>query len=192
MGNQPVVFIKNMVCQRCIKVVKEILVDLGITFQQVNLGEVHLDTTLSKEQATKLHRKLQQDGFEILGDKNAKTVERIKNTIIEYVHQPEKYRTHSHWTFSSFLSKQLAQDYTSLSQLFSSVEGITIEKYLIHQRIEKVKELLKYGELNLTEIAQRTGYSSVQYLSNQFKRVTGLSPNQFKKLNLPRHGIDSV
>lgn len=192
MTSPPILIIKNMVCQRCIKVVKEILNELDIPFRQVILGEIHLQNPISTNLTIALKERLHQEGFDLLSDKNAETVEKIKKVIITYVHEPDKYRDHAHWTFSSFLARTVGQDYSSLSQLFSAVEGITIEKYLINQRIEKVKELLKYGELNLTEISRATGYSSVQYLSNQFKRVTGLSPNAFKRLNLPRKGIDEV
>ena len=181
-----------MVCQRCHRAVEQILNDLKIPFVNLTLGEVQLAQPLNEKQQSKLQEALQAEGFELLGDRKAKTVEKIKNVIRAYIHQPQQFQDQAHLTFSRVLAQTVAQDYTSLSQLFSSVEGITIEKYLIHQRIEKVKELLKYGELNLTEIAREMGYSSVQYLSNQFKRVTGLSPNEFKKMNLPRKGIDSL
>ncbi len=186
-----VVHIKNMVCQRCLKVVKETFQKLGIDYKHVTLGEVVLFKPLEKHEYSVVEKALQVEGFELLGNKNSRLVEKIKNTIISYVHHPESHTLWANYTFSHNLAQHLGQDYRSLSQLFSSVEGITIEKYLIYQKIERVKELLNYGELNLTQIAQVTGYSSVQYLSNQFKRVTGLSPIAFKKLKAPRAGIDA-
>ena len=181
-----------MVCQRCIKVVREILEELDIPFSQVLLGEIHLDNTLTKSQLNHLNEVLNKEGFALLGDRNARLVEKIKAVIIAFVHDQEIRANAAKLTFSHYLSKELGHDYSMLSQLFSSVEGVTIEKYLILQKTEKVKELLKYGELNLTQIAEATGYSSVQYLSNQFKRVTGMSPKKFNKLKQPRSGIDGV
>lgn len=187
-----VLYVKNMVCQRCIKVVKAVLKEMRIPFSQVTLGEISLNITLNKEQLGLLDETLRQEGFSLLGDKNSRLVEQIKNIIIAFVHDAKTRNSASKLTFSHYLAQQIGHDYGTLSQLFSSVEGLTIEKYVILQKIERVKELLRYGELNLTQIAEATGYSSVQYLSNQFKRVTGLSPNNFKKLKQPRQGIDAI
>lgn len=187
-----ILYIKNMVCQRCLKVVKEVLDELHIDYAEVVLGEVKLKGPLSADKQLVVSKALREQGFDLLDDQNAKTVEKIKNIIISYVHHPEEHPQASRLTFSKYLAQTLTRDYTALSQLFSSVEGITIEKYLIHQKVERVKELLKYGELTLTEIAYTCGYSSVQYLSNQFKRVTGMSPGDFRQLGVDRKGIDTV
>lgn len=184
-------YIKNMVCPRCIKVVKSVLTELGVGYEDVQLGEVLLTTDLDKAQKEQLADRLKQEGFALLTAKNAQLVERIKHLIISYVHDPEAHPDARNINFSQYLAQSLGQEYTGMSQLFSEVAGITIEKYLIAQKIARVKELLKYGELNLTQIADATGYSSVQYLSNQFKRVTGLSPLKFKQLSPPRLGIDN-
>lgn len=190
--NANILYIKNMVCQRCLKVVKEVLYSLKIDYTDVILGEVKLNGALTPESKLRVSKALREQGFDLLDDHNARIVEKIKNIIIGYIHQPQEHPEASRLTFSKYLAQTLAKDYTILSQLFSSVEGITIEKYLIHQKIERVKELLKYGELTLTEIAYACGYSSVQYLSNQFKRVTGMSPRDFRHLGLDRKGIDII
>ena len=182
-------YIKNMVCPRCIKVVKGILTALEIDFLEVGLGEVSTVKSPTRDQLQTLAKALEDEGFALLTHRNAQLVERIKHLIISYVQHPENHP--QQLKFSQYLAQEIGQEYTSLSQLFSSVAGITIEKYLIAQRIARVKELLKYDELNLTQIADATGYSSVQYLSNQFKRVTGMAPQKFKKLSLPRRGIDN-
>ena len=179
-----------MVCPRCIKVVKETLDGLDIAYQEVQLGEVNLNLALSKQKQQQLAMALEKEGFSLLTAKSAQQVEKIKRLIIAFVQDPQAHPQARRMKFSQYLAQSLGQDYSSLSQLFSAVTGITLEKYLIAQKIERVKELLKYGELNLTQIAEATDYSSVQYLSNQFKRVTGMSPRQFRQLNPPRAGID--
>ena len=176
-------YIKNMVCNRCVKAVSTILCDLKIEHGPVLLGEVPLKKELDAAQARQLSDRLQAEGFELIDDKKTRVIERIKRLIIERVAGDLDEETDN---LSTFLSAQLHLDYPYISSLFSSVEGITIEKYYIAQKIEKAKELLVYGELSLSEIAYRLGYSSVQHLSNQFKKVTGLTPSHFKEIGAQR------
>ena len=172
--------IKNMVCDRCIMVVRKHLDDLGLGYKNIHLGEVELAGEPHTDQVKALSDKLAADGFELLDDKKSKTVERIKTTIISLIHRNDS--EDSNLKLSALLEKKLGLDYHYLTTLFSSVEGITIEKYAILQRIEKVKELLMYDEKTLSEIAWELGYSSVQHLSQQFKKVTGLTPSHFRQL----------
>lgn len=172
-------FIKNMVCNRCIKVVKDELQALNLEPTHVELGEVRFDSHISQEEKIAIEKSLQPLGFELIDDKKSRLIEQIKSIIIDLVHhQDSEIKTN----LSHELSAQLHLDYNYLSNLFSEVEGVTIEKYFIAQKIEKVKELLVYDELSLSEIAFRLNYSSVAYLSNQFKKVTGLTPSHFKKI----------
>lgn len=172
-------FIKNMVCSRCIMAVQNELDKLGLAVKRIGLGEVELDREPTPVQVTDLDKALSALGFEIIDDRKSRLIERIKNVIIELVHHHDNdLKT----KLSDFLSERLHHDYGYLSSLFSEVEGKTIEKYFIAQKIEKVKELLVYDELTLSEIAHRLGYSSVAYLSNQFKKVTGLTPSYFKRI----------
>ena len=176
-------FIKNMVCNRCIMAVKSELDKLGIEPTDVQLGEVTLEKELTTQEKEKLSNALVSLGFEMIDDKKSRLIEQIKNTIIDLVHhQDNETKTN----LSDVLSSKLFHDYNYLSNLFSEVEGTTIEKYFIAQKIEKVKELLVYDELSLSEIAFLLNYSSVAYLSNQFKKVTGLSPSHFKKIREKR------
>uniref|UniRef100_F4C2X1 Transcriptional regulator, AraC family n=1 Tax=Sphingobacterium sp. (strain 21) TaxID=743722 RepID=F4C2X1_SPHS2 len=172
-------FVKNMVCNRCIMVVQHELDKLGIAAKSVKLGEVSLANELSAEQKDALKQALNPLGFELIDDKKSRTIEKIKNIIIDLVHHRDN---DAKTNLSDVLSDRLNHDYNYLSNLFSEVEGTTIEKYFIAQKIEKVKELLVYDELSLSEIAYRLNYSSVAYLSNQFKKVTGLSPSHFKQI----------
>lgn len=176
-------FIKNMVCNRCIMVVRNELEKLGISVRHVGLGEVLLEEELTPEEKVNLDKVLLPLGFEVIDDKKSRVIEKIKNIIIELVHYHEN---DSKTKLSDVLSSKLHHDYNYLSNLFSEVEGTTIEKYFIAQKIEKVKELLVYDELSLSEIAFRLNYSSVAYLSNQFKKVTGLSPSHFKQIGKDR------
>lgn len=183
--------IKNMVCDRCIMVVKQQLDEAGIAYKYVQLGEVELASEPSAETLAAFREKLATLGFEMLDDKKSKLVEKIKNTIVTLIHvnQEEDFNL----KLSALLEDKLQLDYHYLSSLFSSVEGITIEKYAILQRIEKVKELLMYGEKSLGDIAFDLGYSSVQHLSQQFKKVTGLTPSHFKQLrDNKRKPLDKV
>lgn len=169
-----------MVCNRCIKVVSGELSKLGFSIASIELGKVDLEEQLSESDKQKIIQMLLDNGFELIDDKKSRLVDQIKTAIINLIHyQKEKA---AHINLSDFLSEEVGYDYSYLSNLFSSVEGLTIEKYIILQRIEKVKELLIYDELTLSEIAYRTGYSSVQHLSNQFKKTTGMSPSVFKKM----------
>ncbi|MDQ7960079.1 AraC family transcriptional regulator [Flavobacterium lindanitolerans] len=172
-------FIKNMVCNRCIMVVQNELDKLDLDVKSIKLGEVVLGKELSAEQRMKLQEAFSPLGFEVIDDKKSRIIEKIKNTIIELVHHQEN---EAKTNLSDVLSSKLNHDYNYLSNLFSEVEGTTIEKYFIAQKIEKVKELLVYDELSLSEIAFRMNYSSVAYLSNQFKKVTGLTPSHFKQI----------
>ena len=158
----------------------EELEKLEIEVDHIELGKVSTSTTLNKEKIGQIKRVLEENGFELIDDRKSKLIESIKTLVIEKIHHSdtgfEKLNS------SDFISEKLGFDYSYLSHLFSSVEGITIEKYIINQKIEKVKELLVYDELTLNEISYQLGYSSVQHLSNQFKKVTGLTPSHFKKL----------
>lgn len=172
-------YIKNMVCSRCKMVVESQLKSEGLQPISVNLGEVEIEGDLSKDQLLHLNTSLKSMGFELIDDKKSKTIEKIKTAIITLVHHSDlNLKTN----LSDFITSQIHQDYNYLSNLFSEVEGTTIEKYFIAQRIEKVKELIMYDELSLSEIANRLSYSSVAYLSNQFKKVTGFTPSHFKLL----------
>ena len=151
----------------------------GLHPLSVNLGEVEVEGNLSKQQLSQLDTSLKSLGFELIDNKKSQTIEKIKNAIVTLVHHSDQ---NLQTNLSDFITSQIHQDYNYLSNLFSEVEGTTIEKYLISQRIEKVKELLVYDELSLSEIADQLGYSSVAYLSNQFKKVTGFTPSYFKTL----------
>jgi len=174
-----ILFIKNMVCNRCIMVVKNELDKLGLDVKNIRLGEVTLAKETTPEEKKKLEEALIQLGFEVIDDKKSRIIEKIKNVIIDLVHHQDN---DTKTNLSDLLRDKLHHDYNYLSNLFSEVEGITIEKYFIAHKIEKVKELLVYDELSLSEIAFRLNYSSVAYLSNQFKKVTGLSPSHFKQI----------
>ena len=180
--------IKNMVCSRCEMAVKSELEKLKIPILSIKLGEVTLSGNLEASKKTILEKNLNILGFELLDDKISKTIERIKNLIIDLVHyQNEKLKIN----LSTYLAEDLKQDYSSLSNLFSETEGTTIEHYFIAQKIERAKELLIYNELTLSEIAFELNYSNVSHLSNQFKKVTGFSPSNFKKQKIvERNQID--
>ena len=186
-----ILHIKNMVCDRCIKVVNDELSGLGYTIKKLELGEVSLKEELDKNDLVKISQVLADNGFELIDDRKSKLINRIKTMIIEFIHYDREMP--EHMNLSDFLAKEIGHDYSYLSNLFSSVEGLTIEKYLIHQKIEKVKELLVYDELSLNEISYQLNYSSVQHLSNQFKKITGLTPSHFKKIKInKRNPLDKV
>ena len=182
--------IKNMVCNRCIEAVEDLLESLNKKAKTVRLGEVDLINELTPPELSELREMLCSRGFDLLEDKNSQIIERIKSLLIDIIHgesEPIKIN------YSTYLEAQIGRDYSFLSNLFSSVEGITIEKYTILQRIEKVKELLMYDELTLAQISDKLNYSSVQHLSNQFKKSTGMTPSAFKKQRLkPRKPLDKV
>ena len=168
-----------MVCNRCKMVLQAQLESTGLHLLTINLGEVDIEENLSKEQLIMLGNTLKSVGFELIDNKKKQTIEKIKNIIITLVHHSEHdIKTN----LSVFITSQIHQDYNYLSNLFSEVEGMTIEKYFITQRIERAKELIVYDELSLSEIADQLGYSSAAYLSNQFKKTTGFTPSYFKSL----------
>lgn len=170
--------------------VKEELKKMGLHFVFVDLGEVEIMENLTVEQLLTLKEALCKEGFELMDDKRAVLIEKIKNTIIEMVHHTD---TLIKVNFSNYLSDKLKHDYTYLANLFSEVQGTTIEQYIISHKIERIKELIIYDELNITEIAWKMNYSSVAHLSNQFKKVTGLTPTHFKQLkNKRRNSLEDI
>jgi AraC-like DNA-binding protein len=164
-------------------VVKDELEKLGLHYSAVELGEVEIRETLSDKQREQIKSGLLKSGLELMDDKKAMLIEKIKNVIVELIHYSDELPKTN---FSDFLSEKLNYDYTYLANLFSEVQGTTIQHYIIIHKIEKVKELLVYDELNLTEIAYKLHYSSVAHLSNQFKKITGLTPSHFKELRKKR------
>jgi AraC family transcriptional regulator len=187
-------YIKNMVCDRCISAVRQELDKHGLHPERITLGEVQLkEETLSENQQRALDEGLLQLGFERIDDRKGRMIESIKNKVIEMIHRSDKVQVRSNW--STVLAEELHHDYSYLSTLFSGIEGITLEQYIIRQKIEKVKELLLYDELTLSEIAYRLGYSSVAHLSGQFKKVTGYTPSALKKsrdISKTRKPLDGV
>ncbi len=168
-----------MVCARCKMVVKSEFEKLGLQTISIELGEVELQDEINDSQKEVLLKNLQTLGFDLLDDKKTKTIEKIKNLIVDLVHHKNNELKIN---LSDYLVENLHQDYNSLSNLFSEIENTTIEKYFISQKIEKVKELLIYNELSLSEIADLLNYSNVAHLSNQFKKITGFTPTYFKQL----------
>ncbi len=184
------IYVKSMVCNRCIEAVSEELAKLDIEAMDITLGEVSLQEELSIDRKEQLKEALAERGFELLEDRNNQYIEQIKSAVISRIHHQEPQ---PETTFSKFLEREIGRDYSFLSTLFSSVEGVTIERYIILQKIEKVKELLIYDQLSLSQIAGQLDYSSVQHLSNQFKKITGMSPSEFKQLRpKPRKPLDQV
>lgn len=180
-----------MVCDRCIMVVRQQLDDAGIGYKQVQLGEVELAQQISSQQLDALKTRLSNLGFEVLDDRKSAIINKVKSSIIRIIHTNEA--ADMNMKLSVLLSEKLDMDYHYLSALFSSIEGITIEKYVILQRIERAKELLMYDEMTINEIADALGYSSVQHLSQQFKKITGLTPTHFKNLkDKKRKSLDEV
>jgi len=172
-----------MVSARCKLAVKEELKKLGLHFVVVDLGEVEVMEDLSADERAQLKEALLLSGLELMDNKRAILIEQIKNVVTEMEHYTdEMIRTN----FSDYLSEKLKHDYTYMSNLFSEVQGTTIEQYVIAHKIERIKELIIYDELNITEIAYQMNYSSVAHLSNQFKKITGLSPSHFKQLKVKR------
>lgn len=184
-------YIRNMVCHRCKMVVRTELEKLNLHPVNIALGEVVIEEKeMNKDQQSKLSDALKDVGFELIDDRRSKLIEQIKTFVIDTVHykdeQPKK-------NYSELLSQHMHHDYSHLSNLFSEVEGITIEQYIINQKIEKVKELLMYDELSLSQIALQLGYSSTAHLSAQFKKLTGFTPSQFKqKGRQSRKSLDDV
>ena len=178
-----------MVCNRCIMVVKQEMENMKLQPLHVAMGEVELKKPLTKKQELQLNTKLKSLGFELLDNEKQKQIEQIKSLLIQKVQSGE---LKEHFSITDFLTKSIHKDYSNISRLFSEVEGITIEQFFILQKIEKVKELLIYAELNLSEIAWKLGYSSVSHLSSQFKRITGLTPSAFRKIGGNRKSLDQI
>ncbi|MCF8449804.1 MAG: helix-turn-helix domain-containing protein [Taibaiella sp.] len=173
-------YIKNMVCGRCISAVEGVLAQFGIRPLKIELGEVTVDeTTIPADGLTALNTVLQQLGFELMDYRKGRMIEKIKNVVVTLLHYTDNKPRQKH---SELIAQQLHFDYSHLSKLFSEVEGITIEQYIINQKTEKIKEYIIYKEMTLSDIADRMGYSSVAHLSSQFKKVTGLSPSHFKRI----------
>ncbi len=178
-------YIKYMVSIRCKVIVKDELEKLGIHYTLMDLGEVEIKENISSDQRNQLAIALKKTGLELMEDKKAILIERIKAVVVEMIHYSDEALKVN---FSDFISEKLEHDYTYLANLFSEVEGTTIEHFIIKHKIERVKELLLYDELTLTEISYRLHYSSVAHLSNQFKKITGLTPTFFKHLREKRRG----
>ncbi|CAA7195584.1 helix-turn-helix domain-containing protein [Chryseobacterium potabilaquae] len=184
------IFIKNMVCNRCITAVSTIFREENIAIKSIHLGEVETEFAVSEKHIQRIENHLLEIGFERIKDSAIQLIEKIKKTIIVKVSELD---ISEDFLLSEFLSIQLHKDYSSLSKLFSQKEGITLEQFFILQKIEKTKELLLYNEYNVTEIAGKLGYKSVQYLSSQFRNITGFSPTEFKKQKVyHRKPLDSL
>jgi AraC family transcriptional regulator len=188
------IHIKNMVCGRCISAVKATLLKYGLHPITIDLGVASIEeNTIADETRSALSNELKEQGFEVLDTAKSKILDRIKSLIIDKIHHQERLDLKLNW--SDLIADELNHDYSALSALFSSVEGITIEQYIIRQKIERAKELIFYDEKNLSEIAFLLEYSSIQHFSTQFKKVTGLTPSEFKKmrdLNKHRKPLDSI
>jgi AraC-like DNA-binding protein len=173
------IFIQNMVSLRCKMMVKTELDKLGLKFRSIELGEIELEVPITELERQELSFELHKSGLELMDDKRAMLIEKIINTVVEMVHYSDERKNIN---FSSLLSAKLNMQYSKLSEVFSKTKGITIEKFIILHKVERIKELIIYDELNISEIAIKLNYSSVAHLSNQFKRVTGLTPTFFKSL----------
>ncbi len=171
--------IKNMVCNRCIMVVENELAKLNLHVKHISLGQVEIEEELTKAETRQLASNFSALGFELIDDKRTVIIEQVKHLVLDLIRNQDN---DTNLNLSEIISKEVHHDYNYISNLFSDVEGMTIEKYVIGQKIEYVKELLVYDELTLSEIAYKLNYSSVAYLSNQFKKVTGLTPSHFKQI----------
>lgn len=189
-NNKMIIFVKNMVCDRCIMAIRNILEQNKIAFNGIILGEIYLQKELTFSEKENLSKTLEAIGFELIDDKKQRIVEKIKAEVIQLIHYTDEKNNQN---TSDYLAKKLDIDYKYLSNLFSEKEGVTIEKYLIIQKIERAKELLVYDELSLSEIAHQLNYSSVAYLSNQFKKITGFTPSHFKNMKTEkRKPLDKI
>ena len=182
-----VIFIKNMVCNRCILVIKQILKDLQFTPIQVDLGTAVVKEELTSDDREVIRKALEEYGFELIDDKRQRIIEQIRTSIIQLVHYEGNL---SKLKLSEYLKEKCHYDYSFLSKLFTEMNGISIEKYYIAQKVERIKELLFYDELSISEIADKLQYSSVAHLSTQFRNVTGMSPSEFKRLK--EHGREPL
>lgn len=171
-------YIKSMVCQRCIEAVEQEFDQAQIPVKSIQLGKAVLEKEIGDQQRSAIGKALKKRGFELLESRNSKTIEQIKSLMIELIHYND---ASIKVNYSTYLEKEIGRDYHTLSSLFSSIEGITIERYIILHKLERVKELLIYDELSLSQIAYKLNYSSVHHLSNQFKKSIGMTPSQFKK-----------
>lgn len=186
-----VLYVKNMVCNRCKTAVGKIFGDAGLTVHRMDLGEVEVGTaSLPPQLLEELRHKLLASGFELIDDRKSRIIERIRNMVVSIIHHADEQPREK---YSEIIAAGLHYDYSYLSKLFSEVEGVTIEQYIINQKVEKIKEYIVYDELSLSDIAFRMGYSSVAHLSAQFKKVTGMTPGQFRKLGVrSRKPLDEV
>ena len=171
-----------MVCNRCIEAVREEFINANILIHSIKLGEVVIDEVLTSDKYSELDKSLKTRGFELLKDQKSVLIDGIKSLVVDQVHHSDN---RLNINFSQLIAEELNHEYTSLSKLFSSVEGITIEKYILKQKIERVKELIIYNQLTFSEIAHMMNYSSVAHLSSQFKKETGMTPSEFRKNSLP-------
>jgi len=184
-------FIKNMVCSRCIMVVQQVFEEMGNPPVHLSLGDVETTVSFQENEVEELRSKLYHFGFELIDDTRSQLIEKIKTLIIEMIRY--KKDEQNRVNYSLYIESKLNRDYTYLSNLFSEVTGVTIEKYIINQKIERVKELLVYDELTISQIADELGYSSIAYFSAQFKKVTGLTPGHFKQVrDNKRKPLDEV
>jgi len=180
-----------MVCDRCIKVVDEEISKLGLQIKVIKLGKVIVENELDINTQARLKTTLENNGFELIDDKKSQIIDAIKTKVIQYVHYGQEVPNNRN--FSDFLASEIGYDYSYLSSLFSSVQGVTIEKYMILQKVEKVKEMLAYDQLSISEISWKLGYSSIHHLSSQFKKITGINPSEYKKLkDRRRKPLDKV
>ena len=186
---QTVLYIKNMVCDRCRMAVEQIFRRNDLAFDHIELGKVYLHETPTADRLSHLRHDLEQVGFELIDDQRSVLVEQIRTAVLDYVGDRALMVK---WKLSAYLSDRLAKSYTLLSSAFSAARGMTIERFFILQKVERAKELLIYDELTMSEIAFRLNYSSPAHLSGQFKQVTGLSPSEFKRLGGTRHSLDQL
>lgn len=184
-----VLYIKNMVCDRCRMAVEQIFRRNDLAFDHIELGKVYLHETPTADRLSHLRHDLEQVGFELIDDQRSVLVEQIRTAVLDYVGDRALMEK---WKLSAYLSDRLAKSYTLLSSAFSAARGMTIERFFILQKVERAKELLIYDELTMSEIAFRLNYSSPAHLSGQFKQVTGLSPSEFKRLGGTRHSLDQL
>ncbi|WP_316814921.1 AraC family transcriptional regulator [Pedobacter nyackensis] len=184
-------YVKNMVCDRCIMIVKQQMESFGLQVKEISLGKIEVEPEPDADQRQAIAVSLQSLGFELMDKEKDQLVEQIKNQVIDLVHYSDLNEIEN--TLTQVIADKLNKDYAYLSRQFSDSEGLTIEKYIIQQKVEKVKELLEYGELNLNEIAYKMGYSSSAHLSTQFKTLTGLTPSKYKSTTLKdRKPLDKV
>lgn len=184
-------YVKNMVCDRCILILRQQLENFGFEVKKISLGKIEIEPAASLSQLQDIGAALAGLGFELMDKEKDQLVEQIKTQVIDLVHYADLNEIHQ--SISQLIADKLNKDYAYLSRQFSDAEGLTIEKYVIQQKIEKVKELLEYGELNLNEIAYKMGYSSSAHLSTQFKSLTGLTPSKYRAATLnDRKSLDKV